>query len=676
MTILTRGIPTEFDFALDGKGYIIADETDHAGSLGTTYIRGSYIKIGNDLQVPRQDFSHDISENKLDGLFRSGQRSWFNGAGQKRLDNPQSSDNEQFLRGKNIDPFHERGQLTLSHAISSQFSGVASGGQAEGFVTASESYMYWATPDSGTPSNTNLKSINLWADTPTVKSFDANWTAGTKVQGLTNDGLYVYASNTTKGVFRSLLSNQSATMNQWNAQGLRDIAFVKERILGHTTSAGAAQVWSIDTITGTAQQVGVDYPPGFSFRTATGHQSIFAEVGGVACWVISAGSDGYLYTWDGTAAPIRAARFPSFQAWGIISFAEQFVYVIGRDPSGSPMGDRWCIIRCDISASGQATYDVLHIVDDLPLPRAVVQDTEVLFPVRFGADDYAGMTTDNGISGGNAYAVASLNVATNGLILGKHWGLTNVSVTPHTTTAILWGGTKFLEPDICVFRNTLVLAGENGEIRAEQTSYPPYGQAVSSAVDFNIDSDKTFLLGEIGSDPVPTGSNVVLETTTQDPDTETPTWEQSCEIDAGGRSARGHLTPKGTKAPFMHYRVTLNSATTNTPFLRKAALAATYAQKPVYEHRIVVKAYENMSLRNNASWPRERGPDKIQTELESLRDSQEVVEFQEPISGRGSRQPRKVQVRELNIRKMLMPEVGWQNLIDLRVVEVPDESTS
>lgn len=631
-----------------------------------------YRKLGRDLQVDRQDMSHDMAENKLDGLFRSAQRSFYNGQGQKRLDNPQVSDDEMYLRGKNIDAFNERGGLTLSHAISRVHAGVASGSQTTGRATASANYLYWAVPVSGTPTNTRVRSINLWADTPTNRDLDANWTAGMTVLGMTNDGTNVYVSG-SGGIWRGAMSSSSTTLARWTTKSLRDISFVKERILGHTTSDGLAQIWEIDPTSGTEQQVGEDYGAGFSINPSAKTAHVFAEVGGHACWVATAGQDGYLYTWDGENEPVKAARFPNFQAWGILSYAEQTLYVIGRDPAGAPHGDRWCVIQCNITASGNATTDILHIVNNDVAPVACIQNTEMLFPTNLIADDFDGLTTDDNVVSSEAPTVASLNVVTNGINLGKHWGRIDVTTPASPTVAgQTWNDTGFTSPDICVFRNALVLVGENGELRAEQTTYPPSGQMLSSCIDFNLDCDKVFILGEAGTDPVPTGSTVVFAYTQQDPDVETPTFNTVFTISATERSGRARLATAGVKAPFLFYRLTLNGGS-STPTVRKASIAASYGLKPSYDHYIAVKAFPSMSLRGSGPWPRSRTPDNVQAELEALRDSQEIVDFQEPAVGeRRGRSSVKVQVREIDARKLHIDKQGLGIIILLRVAEVPD----
>lgn len=663
------GVQKVYDIGLDGKGYLVAWEmfTPFAPERSSE----AYRKVGREMDVPRQDFSHDMAENKLDKLFRSAQRSFYNGGGQRRLDNPQVSDDEMYLRAKNIDAFNERGALTMSHAISQELAGVGSGSQPTGRCSASEAYLYWAIPDSGTPTNTIVKSINNWGDAGTTRALDANWTAGMTCLGMTNDGANLYVAG-SGGIWKGALSTQSTTLARWTTTSLKDIAFVKERILGHTTSGSLAQIYEIDPETGTESQVGGDYPAGFTINASGGVARIFAEVGGYAVWVASAGSDGYLYTWDGQSSPVKAARFPGFQAWGVISYAEQVLYVIGRDPAGAPHGDRWALIRCEISASGQATTDILQIVDNDVIPVAAVQNTEILFPAKLLDDDYAGLDTDDGVVSDEAATVASCNVITGGLNLAKHWGLTDTS-TPSapTTDGPLWGDTGFTQPDVCVFRNALVLVGQNGEVRAEQTTYPPEGQLLSSCIDFNVNDEKMFVLGEVGADPVPTGSTIVFEYTDEDPDVETPTFGSVVTVTAGQRSGRARLATNGVKAEFVFYRLTLTGGS-SSPVVRKAAIAANYGIKPPYEHFVAIKAFSGMRLRNEAPWPVDRTPDNIKAELESLHDAQTIVDFQEPAFGeRDARASVKVQVAAFQARLIRLDGVGGI-LIELHLTEVPD----
>lgn len=672
MGTLDYGLPESFDLAINGVGYLLADEVDRQGTIGYSYARGAYIKTNPDLLVERQDLSHDMSENKIDGLYWSSQRSVWGGAGQARLDNPDFSNRELFLRGKNIDPFTIRGELSLSHAISAGFSGVGSGSQSEGFCTATSTYLYWGTPDSVTPTNTKVKSVTGWGDAVQTRGFDANWTAGTVIEGMCDDGQYLYVASKTKGIFRGLLSQQTTNLTQWNTTGTRDIAFVKDRIMGHTTDGTSnVLVYEYDPVSNT-QTLQQTLPPGWKIRTDNGAQSVFSEIAGFICWVASNGTDGYLYLWDGTNDPFKAAHFPNFQAWGVVSYAETTLYVIGRDPTGSPFNPRWALIECDVSASGGIQWQVLHVVTDLPRSVGVAKDTEIFFPVRITGDDLVGLTADSGISGSYAYTIASFNVSNQGLLLGRYWGLTAAG----SITGLLWGDTGFTEPSICYFQGALAVVGENGAVRREQSTYAPTGELLSSAIDYNIDSTKVFILGELATSPLPASTSVALQYTTNDPDTETPSFTTVGTINTtAGKLLRQRLAASGVSAVTVHFRLQLTGAT-NSPTVRKVGIGGIYALKPRAQHEMVIRAYDSMSLRNSAPWPANRSPDTIQTELETLWTNQTIVDFQEPIRGRGVRTSVKAQVREMEVRKFTIPGEASGYVIKVVVVEIPDVVTA
>ncbi len=674
MATLDYGIPEQYDLAINGLGYLLADEVDRPGSIGVSYARGAYLKTNPDLLVERQDLSHDMSENKIDGLYWSSQRSFWGGASQSRLDNPDFSNREMFLRSKNVDPFTTRGELTLSKAISAAFSGVSSGSQSEGFATSTQGYLYWATPDSGTPTNSKIKSVAGWGDTPQTRGFDSNWTAGTVVEGMCTDGQYLYVSSRTKGVFRGLLSQQTTNLTRWSTQGVRDIAFVKDRVMGHTVNGSSqVEIWEFDTVTGVASSAAQTLPPGWTIRTDSGAQSVFSEIAGFIAWIATNGTDGYLYLWDGSSDPFKAAHFPNFQAWGVVSYAETTLYVMGRDPRGSVFTPRWALIQCDVSASGGIQWSVLHIVTDLPRAVAVARDAELFFPVRITGDDLVGLTADSGISSGYAYTLASFNVANQGLILGRYWGLTSSG----SISGVLWGDTGFTEPNLVYFQGALAIVGENGAVRREQTTYAPTGELVSSAADYNIDSTKVFILGELATSPLPASTSVALQYTTNDPDTETPSFTTVGTINTtAGKLLRQRLQATGVSAVALHLRLQLTGGT-NTPTVRKVGVGGIYALKPRAQHEFVVRAYDLMTLRNGtAPWPTNRSPDTIQTELETLWTNQTIVDFQEPVRGAGARTAVKAQLREMEVRKFSVQGEGSGYVIKVVIVEIPDQVTA
>lgn len=669
MAVLAHGIPEAYDLAINGLGYLLFTEmqTPFAPLRSAEEFR----KVGRSEQVPRSDTSEEMSENKIDDNRWSSQRSFYSGAGQKRLDSPNFSDGEAYLRSKNVDVFRERGEFRMSRAFEVEQTGIVGGNQGKGYVTNTATRLMWATPRDGAPAQTHIKILNSYGSSPTERDFASTWPTNGTISGLTNDGQYVYASHSDDGVWRGEI-NSSDDLTQWKTRGQRDIAFVKQRILGHTTDGGSpekARVYETDPASGTENLL-KEYGAGWSFPTDN-PAHVFAEIKGFACWAITNGNDGTLWLWDGENDPFQTAKFPGLEAHGVISYAESVLYVLTKESGGAFDSDHWAIIECQVSPSGDSQWDVLHRIEGPFMPVLTAGEREILFPVQIVESDYAGLDTDDGVlNTDNAPTVAALNLANGGLSPAKHWGLYE-SENPVTLAGPLWGETGFTKPNITFWNKATVLVGENGEVRVTKDHYATEGQLLSSAIDKNIDSDKMFLLGEMATEPLPAETTARLEFQTTDPETETPLTRTVGSITANGKTLLKRLSANGVKAPFLHFRLTLTSDGDATPVVRKAGVGCVYGRKPPYEHYLVIKALPTMSLRNGNPWPIERSQDTICRELEELRDSAEVVDYQEPTGGAPPRSPVKVQVSDYEKRMIHLPNSGWGSVVTIKLTEVP-----
>lgn len=678
MAILPHGIPDEYDCAINGIGYILA------GELQTPYapLRSSetYRKFGKDLQVERQDTSEEMSENKVDDLYWSSQRSWYSGQGQRRLDSPELSDPESYLQGKNIDPFKERGALLLSNQINIAHAGIEGSSSTSAFGvssggSSSTGRFWWIRPTPGNTTLPQVASTQSLGGSLSTRSL-TGWSGF--AYGMCTDGQYLYVSHKDNGVWRGRLNQPTTAMTQWKTQGVNDIAFVKDRIMGwkFNTSTEKIEIWEL---TDAAVQLTKAYPPGWGTdnqQNTTG--SMFAEIKGFICWVIQNADDGYLFVWDGENDPVQAAKFPGMAAEAVYSYAESVLYIITTQDSNPAFVDdvdRWSIIQAEISVDGDVVWDILHENPGRIYASMASYQNELLFLVEAAEDDTNGLTGDAGsFSGVGTPVVASINLVNNAINLGRHWGL----VENGEIIEQLFGLTGMAGPQIHVYRKQVVIVGENGEIRAEQLYSPsPIGELLSSSIDKNIDHDKVFIMGEMSSEPLPSDTTVTLQYSITDPNTEIFESKNIGTINGpGGKFLHERISADGVKAPFIYYRLVITAAAgvDTTPVVKKAGIGCVYGKKPTYDHYLAIMALPTMTLRNGSSaWPTERTPKKIQEELEALRDSQEVVDYQEPNLGSSINfTSRKVQVRELDIRKVFVPSEGWGSLINVRLTEVPD----
>lgn len=682
-----------YDCLLNGLGYLVDWGREDA-----------YLKVGADTIVEERDSNvEELSENKLDGLHWSSQRSWFNGGKQTRLDAP-ASDPEKYLVAKNIDT-NERGAASLSRAFAEYEQSsppAASVTQVQGMVFSHPDLIVWAAASAST--TIRLRSVGDWGDpTPAIRNAFA---AGNAIEGLTSDGQYIYASNhsgANPGIMRGTLSQTTTALVDWDSATvgpIRDIVFLKERIMGWADNTGQVVIKELGIGASPTLNPLKTYAPGWSIRRTQVGQDVFAEIGGYIAWVICNGPDGYLWLWDGTEEPFAAARFPNIETLGVVSYANEKLYVLGRfsasstgvgstgtydsaatfdDASvaydeastGTSSTGNLALIECQVDSTGGVVWDVLYTLKGSPYPRFVVRNREILFPVALPEEERRGLTEDDGVAAdGQAYAIAAINVASRGLNVGRYWGLTENGVT----TAQLWGDDGYTAPQLASLRGDLGVVGEDGLIRREASTYAPLGEIVSPRIDLNVDSPKVFFLGQASFDPL-SGEEVTLQYTFDGVATEAPTFT-TIETATAGESIRQRLLEGGLPGPqsvAAHYRVQLapNADTSDTPVLREAGLGVEPTIKPRYDHVFYVKAFDSMKLRNQGNWPGNRSPDTIQTELETLRDNQSVITFREPIYGRDPRAETYVQVRQLEVTKRKIPGEGGGAVIAVRLRELP-----
>lgn len=677
MVVLATGIPHLYDLAIDGKGYLLAHEMSTPfAQLRTTE---SFRKVGREREVDRQDFSEEMSENKLDDLRWSSQRSWFGGYNQRRKDGPQSNV-EKFYRSKNLDTFRKRGEASISQRLERVVTraGFNSGtGPPYGLscVSGTDARYSWLSPTSSTA--WQVRSVADLTFTPisnrSITGFSGDPT------GMCSDGQYIYVSGSA-GVFKGDSEAPTTALTSITSQAVEDISFVKERIMGWRASGGAHQIWEISS-TGTTNLV-MTHEIGMRVGgiTTLGPVDVFCEIKGFIAWVAASSKQGELWLWDGENDPFKAAVFPNVLTKGCYAYAESVLYTFGqfRNPSTSP--NQFNIIQCEISASGDCVWDVVHQGDGVAFPSFTCIQNEIFFPVLLadseinGLDEDVGLTTISGKDGNFAACIGSLNVANNAFNPTRFWGR-------HDSTGALAGplfnGESLSEFQLRLFKNQLVFSDSDGEVRVEMLhEYAARAELVSSLIDNNIDSEKIWLMGEIATEPLTSAGQLAqLYYGIKDPEAETPAWiPVGNGLVSGKNYMRARLSPEGVKSPFIFYRVVLVNGTDVTPVLRKAGLGGTARKKPSYDYYLSLKALEHMTLRDGSSpWPKDRQWDTVIKELEDLYDSQKVVEFQEP-TGRDPRPPVRVQVKEFESKKTHVPNEGWAGLMTVRLSEVPPET--
>jgi len=188
MTTLRSDQFTAFDFALDGVGYMLEPEAQAIVGIP------AYSTDGPDIAVERQSLSDSLSDNKLDALAWSSNRSWHEGAGQKRHDQPEFSSPHRFLESEGVD-ITEKGQLTLLPSCSKVLSLTNVDPTAPQRLTASDSHVWVAA---GQP---NLRRFAALDGTDVATVSTATETSQ-DTYDLASDGSLVYIALGVDGTHR------------------------------------------------------------------------------------------------------------------------------------------------------------------------------------------------------------------------------------------------------------------------------------------------------------------------------------------------------------------------------------------------------------------------------------------------------------------------------------------
>jgi hypothetical protein len=199
----------------------------------------------------------------------------------------------------------------------------------------------------------------------------------------------------------------------------------------------------------------------------------------------------------------------------------------------------------------------------------------------------------------------------------------------------------------------------------------PTGFVLSSVMDWNIDSNKILMKGELATMPLPAGSTATLEYTPDQGKTFTTVGVQSA---TAGILVSAPIVNVQVQIAQTRATITPDTTTLVSPILKKAGLAALYGLKPRRLYKMAIKAYSYMTLKNGTDHPNS-GPGlsvSIESFLQGLRDNQTVVQFQPP--GWGEEQTSdipQVRIGQMKVHRNWTQQSGWSNICLVELFEVP-----
>lgn len=574
MTTLRQDELSQFDFALDGVGFMLASPEEG---------EASYRLVAPDLAYERQDQSVELTENKLDTLYWGSNRSWHDGQGQARLDVPDVSSEFAYLSSLGV-AVDTKGEARLLRSASTKHAGSTT----YGALVEMQGRLFFVH------NSTSLRRFDsLSAAAVTITVADA-------VTDLATDGGYVYMAMQSHGVHR--VNATDVTDTHWSDARAIVLGWAKARMYAIDTAAGVAPYRLVELAAGAGSSVKYTFPDSEVPRA-------IVELGNHVYIPATHGRGSQVYAYDGTTT-FPALRLPRGDlCLGMVPFAgtsallfcgryaasgseveEMVVYLVSQLSTGHLAIENGGRPLVTLNAGSSANGYSSHI--------AAFEGLEWKGLVFFGWHEQSGKP-----------GLMAYNPQTGGLF--RHVYATDGSVTYQMRGVTEWQG-------------RLSFVGNN-TLYVEDATYVTSGEIVSSAIDLNVDTNKLWLVQETGFSPLPDGTSVTHEYSTDGG----TTWTGSATASTVGaellRSARSVVSRQ------IQHRVTLtaNSAKTATPVLRKAGIGGWPASKPLGEHRLLVSAFPNQRTRAQTLDERSAGWD-VFSAFKTRRDAGAVYEYQPP----------------------------------------------
>lgn len=574
MAVVARDEWSRWDAVLDSLGLLIEVEAENP-----------YLFDGPDTFVERQDTGEQFDENKLDSRYWGSNRSWHEGAGQKRLQVPNVSSAFRFFSSKGIN-ISTKSEATLLHETAQIYANTYTTRQQR-LLVANDALWTNATPD-------NIRKIT--DVNGTGSNFATGATASDHVEDMATDGSTVYLALGSHGVHRILPGGSSPAVH-WSDADVVRIAWVKNRLLGLGLTGGRYQLLEVDATTGSVQKH-------LFAQGETPAPCAMVELGPlVYIAMLDAGSSSSrIYAWDGTNAPFLALPLPPGDAVeSMTPFLGAGMLIGATQPSedkadagivyaGFPTGQgHLTLLEREVAAFGRTDSNTAR---RYAIYQGASWSNEVYFPWPY--DDGGGI---------GVYLPETAAYA-------RHL---YSSVVDQVEAVAVWRGRRFF---------TVHGSGVWGE----RTTFVASGNLVSSLIDINVDAEKTWILQESGFDPLPTGTSVTHEYSTDGG----TTWAGS----ATGSTAGSRLLSSNpfVVAHQIQYRVTLtaNGAKTLTPTLLKSGVGGWPASKPGAVHQLTLRAFPAQQRRSGEIADGQDNGWSLFNALDARRRAGAIYDYQPP----------------------------------------------
>lgn len=426
------------------------------------------------------------------------------------------------------------------------------------------------------------------------------------------------------------------SFTSFNTTDARVLGWAKDQLFAAGIATGTT--WQFFAAANGSQKIWYTLPAGYTV-------SAISELGGYVYFSAFLNTQGYIYGFDGTNAPFRACALPpGEQPLSLIPFLGAGLLVGARRTGthGNLVG-QGVIYRAFPNSDGTLTLEQVTTI---------------------GQDDGSDYGPEAGCSFQNKVYFEYAKGDSTHTGLGVYYPTTG-------------GYTRHLEAvnqqnhvvSVAVYQGRVLFTVEGVGVFAQQATFLPSGQLISSVMDWNIDKQKLVLDSELGTLALPAGTSVSLDWSTDGG----VTWQNLQNANAPGSFYSE--APVRAQAFNAQTRVTLNSDNTNTltPVLKKTGLGAIYGFKPTRVWQVAIKAYSYMNLKNGTQHP-QSGPKlsaTIESTLTTLRDNQSIVWFQPSGYGEENTTQVPVRIQQIRVLRQMVHQVGWGNVVQVTLKEVP-----
>lgn len=536
---------------------------------------------GADNVVERQDVGEEFSENKLDTRYWGSNRSWHEGAGQKRLQVPQVSKPHAFASSKGID-ISEKGEATLLHETSVLHASV-----------------YTSFPQRLAVANDTLWMVKATATLRRIT--DIGGTGSDFIAGLTgdiidlaSDGEDLYIA-TGANVFKIAAGGGSATT--FSADDTSVIEWAKDRLFGIRTNAGKREL--VEYSSAGATTVIYIFPANLV-------PVQMADLGPLLYIAVrsTTSTDSWIYAYDGRNAPFVALPMPRGDVVYSLTPFLGAGFLVGARRVKETLADSGVVYIGFPQGSG-------HIV---LLQREIVElgggDT----------DNARNYLIERGVTYGRAVYFGWPYDDASGL------GIYYPEVGAYARHLHQGSGAVGQIGGITRWRDRLFFTVQGVGLFREAATFVASGQIVSSLIDINVDADKTWGIQESGFEGLGTGTKIGHEHSVDGGATFTGLVEQAAA------AATLLRTQRGVVSRAISYRVTLtaNTAKTLTPTLLKSGIGGWPVAAPGDEHSLIVRAYPATTERTGRSQHAEDAGWDLFNKLNTRRRSGGTYDFQPP----------------------------------------------